>query len=237
MSDLETNDLGLASPAVPANASNDCYSAGEREAMERNQQWRGRLLAPLLRWLTRIRVSPDHITIVSTLVGLAFCPLYFVDPAWALAALTLHVLLDGLDGPLARFQQRASRRGSFTDTMADQTIIFATTLTLMSAGAVNLIAGSVYLFVYTLVVAFAMIRNALEIPYSWLVRPRFVVYLWIAVELYWLPGSLTWVLIVFDGLLIWKLLTGFYRLRNRLGELEASPAPAPAAVTQPESVE
>lgn len=235
MSELESDTPGLVVPPVPVKATNDCYSAGERAAMERNQQWRGRLLEPLLRTLTRGRISPDHITIVSTLVGLAFCPLFFVHPAWALAALTLHVLLDGLDGPLARFQQSASRRGSFTDTMADQTIIFATTLTLMAAGTVNLIAGSVYLFVYTLVIAFAMIRNALDIPYSWLVRPRFVVYLWIAVEIYWLPCSLTWLLVVFDGLLTWKLLTGFYRLRNRLGELD--PSTAPLAATPPDSVE
>lgn len=224
-----------AAPEPSTKLTNDCYSAGEREAMLRNQEWRGRILGPLLKFLTRCRVTPDHITILSTLAGVAFCPLYFMDPMWALLALLAHVLLDGLDGPLARFQNRASRRGSFTDTMADQTIIFVTTLTLMSAGVVNLIPGCTYLFVYTLVVAFAMIRNALKIPYSWLVRPRFIVYAWIAVEIYWLPGSLNYVLATFDAVLSWKLLTGFYKLRNRLGELE--PVVEAAPIVESESAD
>lgn len=205
--------------------SNDCYSAGERPAMLRNQQWRGEALRPLLKLLTRVCVSPDHVTVASLLAGLAFYPAWFYSPAAAFALLVLHVLLDGLDGPLARHQNVASRKGSFTDTMADQMVVFATTVAMIVAGEASVIAASIYLFAYTIVVAFAMIRNALEIPYSWLVRPRFVVYVWLPVNLYLLPGSLDWLLIGFDLLLGWKLLTGFYKLRKKLGEVEATAEP------------
>ena len=104
----------------------DCYSGGERAAMEWTQRARGRLLGPLLRLLATLRVTPDHLTLASLLVGLLFCVLWFWSPAAALAALLIHVLLDGLDGPLARHLGVASRRGSFTDTVADQTVISAT---------------------------------------------------------------------------------------------------------------
>ncbi|MDA0835513.1 MAG: CDP-alcohol phosphatidyltransferase family protein [Planctomycetota bacterium] len=198
--------------------TNDCYSAGERTAMLRNQEWRGQVLRPLLKLLTHIRVSPDLITVASLLAGLAFAPAWFSSPLLAFGLLLLHVLLDGLDGPLARYQNVASRKGSFTDTMADQLVVFATTLTMIVAGEAHVVPASIYLFAYTIVVAFAMIRNSLDIPYSWLVRPRFIVYVWLVVNAYWLPGSLDWVLIAFDGLLSWKLLTGFYNLRKRLGD-------------------
>src|SRR5436190_22796325 len=97
----------------------DCYSAGERGAMVYWQDLRGWLLAPLLSALTACGVTADHITAASLGCGLLFCPLWLwpVGSPWAkaaaLAALALHVLLDGLDGPLARHQHVASRRGSF----------------------------------------------------------------------------------------------------------------------------
>ncbi len=67
-----------------------------------------------------------------------------------------------------------------------------------------------------MVVAFAMIRNSMAIPYSWLVRPRFIVYAWLLVETYWLPGTIEYVLWTFGALLGWKMLTGFRRIRRVL---------------------
>ena len=194
----------------------DCYSGGERAAMEWTQRVRGRLLGPLLRLLATLRVTPDHLTLASLLVGLLFCGLWFWSPAAALAALLIHVLLDGLDGPLARHLGLASRRGSFTDTVADQTVISATAITLMADRVIDVAAGGVYLSAYTAVVAIAMVRNAMEIPYSWLLRPRFLVYGWILVEAFFWPDSINQVLWLINAVLIWKLLTGFFHLRERL---------------------
>jgi len=78
------------------------------------------------------------------------------------------------------------------------------------------IPGACYIFIYTVVIAFSMIRNALEIPYVWLVRPRFFVYAWFAIELYVLPGSIDYVLWTFTGLLTTKMITGFVKIRRRL---------------------
>src|SRR5262245_2115636 len=96
----------------------DCYSDGERGAMVWGQALRAWMLGPLIRLLASAGVTPDQITAVSLACGLAFCPLWlwpgsltWAQPA-ALIALLLHVLLDGLDGPLARFLGTASRRGS-----------------------------------------------------------------------------------------------------------------------------
>jgi len=174
----------------------DCYSAGERQAMLATQQWRGWALRPLLRFLTQIGVTADHITALSLLFGLLYCPLQLhaagergVYQAAALAMLLLHAFLDGLDGPLARYAKTASRRGSFTDTCADQVVVAAATATLMATKTLSISAGATYLFVYTMVVVFAMVRNSMRAPYSWLVRPRFFVYGWLAVEFYLWPGG------------------------------------------------
>ncbi|HSG73520.1 MAG TPA: CDP-alcohol phosphatidyltransferase family protein [Planctomycetaceae bacterium] len=218
----ETSEKPASLPASGTAPINDCYSSGERTAMLRTQEWRGRLLKPLLEIFTRVGVKPDHLTILSLLAGLGFCPLFFHSPGLACVLLLIHAVLDGIDGPLARFQNVASRRGSLTDTLADQIVVFATMLTLISAEIVGLVPGGIYIFVYTLVVAFAMVRNALEIPYSWLVRPRFLVYCWIPVELFLWPHTLPVLVIGFDLLLSWKLLTGFSKLSRRLSEPECS---------------
>lgn len=193
----------------------DCYSAGERASMVWTQRLRGRWLQPLLNLLSALRITPDHVTCLALAAGLAFCPLYFWWQPAAIAALALHVLLDGLDGPLARSQGVASARGSFTDTVSDQIVIAATTITLMFSGALSVPAGGIYIFVYTVVVAFAMIRNALDIPYSWLFRPRFLVYGWLLIEPIW-PGGLECVIWGCNALLAGKLISGCIRIRARL---------------------
>ena len=185
--------------------------------MARSQAVRGRLLEPLLTLLARGGITPNHLTLASLVTGLAFCPLFWWGalPA-AFALLLAHVLLDGLDGPLARLTQTASNRGSFTDTTADQVVVSFSTLTLIHAGYAGAWPGGLYLFFYAMVVIFAMVRNALAIPYSWLVRPRLFVYAWMPVEVYLWPGSLDPLLWVASGLLALKMLTGFIQIRRRM---------------------
>jgi phosphatidylglycerophosphate synthase len=194
-----------------------CYSEEEGEFMRRSQHLRAELLRPLLATLARLHVSPNHLTLFSLLAGLAFCPVFlWCSKLAAFGLLLLHVLLDGLDGPLARHTQRASNRGSFTDTAADQIVVAFSTLTMIHAGYTGAWPGGLYLFCYSLVVVFAMVRNALAIPYSWLVRPRFLVYGWMPVEVYIWRGSLEVVLWLLTILLAIKTLTGFIQIRRKI---------------------
>lgn len=192
------------------------------------QELRGKAFYPLLVLCAQAGVRPGHVTFASLVCGLAFCPLWLLSDAWgngdawgkpaALALLALHVLLDGFDGPLARHLGTASRAGSFTDTVADQIAVTAVTLALLvdPQAELGIWAGGLYIFLYAMVVAFAMVRNALETPYSWLVRPRFWVYAWIPVQHYLWPGSLEGVIWVFNALLAVKMFTGFVSIRRML---------------------
>lgn len=198
--------------------SADCYSAGERKWMTLTQTWRGRSLAPLLERLTRAGVAPDHVTLLSLLCGLVGAGLWVLSPVAALASLALHVLLDGLDGPLARFQQIESPRGSFTDTMADQAVVTAFSVAVMVGGELSGPAGGVYIFLYAVVALFAIARNALNRPYAWLMRPRFVFFAWFAAELWLWPGTLNALVWCCNVLLALSALTGFVAIRNGLGK-------------------
>ncbi len=195
----------------------DVYSAGERAWMERTQRIRGVLFDPLLRVLVAAKATPNHLTYLSLCAGIAFCPLYFYySKPWAFVLLALHVFLDGLDGPLARYTNTASRGGSFTDSMCDTAVIAATTITLMLANEVHILPGSLYILTYTLVVIFAMARNIMKEPYSFLFRPRFLIYLWIPVQSWWLPGTMNYLLWASIVLLGINVLRGFTKIRERL---------------------
>ena len=100
--------------------------------------------------------------------------------------------------------------------MADQLVVTAAAITMIHAGYAGTWPSGLYIFFYTVVVAFAFIRSAMEAPYSWLFRPRFLVFSWYVVEVFWLPGTLNWVLWASSGLLAAKCLTGFIRIRSRM---------------------
>jgi phosphatidylglycerophosphate synthase len=194
-----------------------CYSEDEGAFMKRSQEVRGRLLQPLLVLLARLGVTPNYLTLLSLVTGLAFCPAFLWE--WkitAFALLLLHAVFDGIDGPLARLMGKASNRGSFTDTTADQLVVTFSTVTLIHAGYVGAWPGALYLFFYTIVVIFAMVRNALAVPYSWLIRPRFFVYLWMPVEVFFWRGSLNYLLWILTAPLALKTLTGFIQIRRKM---------------------
>ncbi len=204
----------------------DCYSAGERAWMEYGQRLRGDALRPLLVALTKFHVTPDHLTIASVLAGLCFAPLWFSNYPWiAVSLLWLHILFDGLDGPLARYQETASPRGSFTDSFCDQVVVSVATIALMiQPSLLSVWAGSIYLVAYTGVLAIAMVRNTLQIPYSWLIRPRLFVFIAIPIELLGVRQAIetvVWLSNIFLGI---KLVSGFWKLRKRLAGPTNSPS-------------
>ena len=185
--------------------------------MSRSQQLRGALLDPFLHTLSRTGLRAGHVTAAGFALGLLFAPLYVFDlPALALLALALHVTLDAVDGPLARHQRADAPRGAFADAFSDQIVVATTTLAMVIAQRAEILPGVLFLLSYTLVVAFALVRNALKVPYTWLVRPRFAVYAWIAVDRWLVRGTFDAVLWLFTLLLLWKVATGFVRIRRAL---------------------
>lgn len=204
-------------PESPQTKS-DCYSAGERKWMEYGQDLRAWFFGPLLKALTKLRINPDHLTLLSFAFGIAFAPLWHFENKWlAITALWIHVALDGLDGPLARFQNSASPRGSFTDSFCDQLVVSVVTIMLMvGTPGISVFAGAVFLVVYTGVLAIAMVRNSLQIPYTWLLRPRLILYLAIPCELLGVPFAIAGVVWCSNVVLAFKLATGFHKLRSRL---------------------
>ena len=217
----------------------NCYSEWERRFMRQSQDVRDRLFRPLLVALVRWRIMPWHITLLSVLAGLGFgFALAGGRPLTALGLLAAHVVLDGLDGPLARYRNVTSNAGACADALADQAIVMTSLAAMMQAGYADAWPGGLYLLFYTLVVVFALVRSALAIPYAWLIRPRFLVYTWYAVEIWIWPGTLNLVLWIAMLPLAVMALTGAVRIGRQVRSAVpvawlAVPGARPSRVARP----
>jgi len=80
------------------------------------------LFSPLARWLLRMGVSPDAVTIVGTagvMIGaLVFYPLGQLW--WGTLFITAFIFSDVVDGIMARMQERGGRWGNFLDSTLDR---------------------------------------------------------------------------------------------------------------------
>lgn len=194
--------------------NNNCYSKLEMGFMVRGQNIRAKILKPLLQYVKEKGVTPDHITILSLISGILGALLIGSANEIALLMIFLHVAFDGIDGPLARYTKTDSNKGTFTDTACDQIVIAVIAFSLIDAAIITPLSGGVYVLLYTVVVGFSMVRNAMGIPYAWLIRPRFLLYLWLPVEFYLVGGYTTYILWFFSGILLYKSITGYFSIRK-----------------------
>ena len=98
----------------------------------------GSLLKPL-------PITPNGMTVASVLI--AFCGLYFFMNAnyWiAIGLYALALLVDGLDGALARAKNMVSARGAFLDGIADRFVEFAMLIGFIGAGMPAVVLPAVY---------------------------------------------------------------------------------------------
>jgi len=78
------------------------------------------LLHPIVVLLDKSNQSADTLTVIGFIIGLLAVPLLaFQLWYWALAAILMNRVLDGLDGALARYQNKSSSAGGFLDICLD----------------------------------------------------------------------------------------------------------------------
>lgn len=232
----------------------DCYSDGERQVMLGYQGIKQRLLHPLLIVLDRCGVTPNVITWISVVIGLAFVPSYLWMPGAtgllvAHLLLFAHLLIDGVDGPLARFQNRASAAGSLTDTFGDQMVVVAVSLTYAVAesygrAGLHPVSAAMFAISYNGAVGMAMVRNAMGIPFRFLLRPRNFFYglMWFDAYGWWGDYSPVGVEVsvwIFNAALMAAVVLGFLAIRTQLASRDKEPCCAtdPSPVNRPERLD
>lgn len=93
------------------------------ELMEASRRFRSKLLAPLGRFLLKLKITPNQLTFLSFLSGLAAAYFLFQNPFFFALFVLLHILIDNIDGVLARLT-KPTLFGDYFDHISDQLIAF-----------------------------------------------------------------------------------------------------------------
>lgn len=173
------------------------YSDSEARLLYPWQRLRQVVVFPLVAMLDALRITPDMLSWASVILGAGFfflARLRFDIAFWLLVG---SVLLDALDGALARYRRASSAKGAFTDAFCDETVVALTVGGLVWQGAINPVLGLAFVFIYTMLVTLLLIHQMLAVSSHWIIRPsRMLLYVFVGIYYFfgenWLDGLL-WV--------------------------------------------
>ncbi len=200
------------------------FAAREQKSQERFKHQRDRLFYPIVRPLRDWGVTPDFISLCGILCLIPFGYLVLSSPqpdtiAIASVLLALHVLLDGIDGPLSRLTETDGPAGAFVDMCCDHGGMIAIVWILSGAELINGTNGNVYVTLYTIAVVFIIWLNVLDHPFQWVFRSKYLTYL--TIILYGFTGInlLDEALTAFSACNAILCVVGFGRIRHIMSHM------------------
>lgn len=210
------------------------FSDKERDKQAKFSDFLMKFWKPLLKILTLSNIKPDHISYFGVSLLIPFSIFFQSRPIISAILLIIYVFNDGIDGALARYQQRDSNSGAFTDIVCDQLGLVVIVFNLIYYDfAVNWVAY-IYGILYIIMIAFSVVQNALDVKVQLLVRTKYTVYL---LYIFWafkgfdrltIPFSkyeitpteyFTYPLILFSIIMIITNLISYFRLKNKLATM------------------
>ncbi|MBI2122370.1 MAG: CDP-alcohol phosphatidyltransferase family protein [Candidatus Sungbacteria bacterium] len=152
------------------------FSSKEEKHQERFRLMRDKILRVFLKPLIWLHISPNMLTFVS-FISLGGFFYFFIDNPWfSIIFLFAHVLLDGVDGPLARATGKSSRAGSFLDMLNDHTGMVIVVATVIHYSMLDSLLGLTYVYTYSLLIVFILYQNSLGVPPSIVFRSKYLFY-------------------------------------------------------------
>jgi len=155
------------------------FSNVEDSYYQRFRQKRDLFFVPVCKILTALRFKAEYLSFLSLLLIIPFVLFFQTFPFLSFFSLLFSVVLDGLDGCLARYQHTESEKGALLDIAIDHTVFFCFILTLIFTKTIDGFWGSVYSLNYLLMVFFTIVLRAFKIHVFPLIRSKYYFYfLW-----------------------------------------------------------
>ena len=162
----------------------DYFNRGEGEKQAAFAAKRDLIFRPLIRYFERKGITPTMISCV----GVLFAAAAVAMPAalWPLAAagFLLYVLMDALDGPLARLTQAQSAGGSLVDIFADQFGVILVALGAIFWLDASILANILFAFFYSHTVYLMVICNLLSLRMPYVLRVKYLYFIVYICSLY-----------------------------------------------------
>ncbi|HID86996.1 MAG TPA: hypothetical protein EYP55_06395 [Anaerolineae bacterium] len=194
----------------------DSYSSFERRFLGAGRGLMSTILKPAVIPLAALSVSPDVVSVSQIIVGGAIVLIVADHPRVAFVLFVAALLLDGLDGTLARHSGRCSPFGALLDPFCDHVREILVVAALTRIGALDPFWGVLYAFVYPAFNLILFLCNYHQTPLplalkSYLVvYPALFLYLWWGIN--WLDGAVALSVALMGPVIV----QGLFRLRRAL---------------------
>ena len=194
----------------------DCWSPSERKMKGTLEKVKHILSYPLLKLFIKLKITANMLSYFSAILGIIATVYLWYDLRIASILLLISLLIDGMDGALARITKQNTMQGSITDCFADQITISATTIGFIAIGLLNPIIGGLYLITYPLVITFSITRNIMKKPAIYVFRPRIIVYALLWIFTLTQVNLFDYVTLPISIILLYQVIKDFYFLRSQL---------------------
>jgi phosphatidylglycerophosphate synthase len=192
------------------------FSEKEKKSMRRFKEGRTKFFMPICRILMRLGITANAISYFLLFILIGF--IYFVEsnPILACVFLLAHVLLDALDGPLARLMKQDGNSGAFTDILCDHTGMAVVIITLIYVNLVSPFLAAIYIYLYTIMIIFVIVRNKMKIPAKLIFRTKYYMYILYGIWAFFNVNYLDHGLIVFSILMLPTIITSYFAIKKKL---------------------
>ncbi len=206
-----------------ANRRPTCYSDGESWCNDPATKIKLRVYRPILLACQRTGITPNMITFAGLVFGIAAgCALVFGFMWTTLILLIVHIVLDGIDGTLAKFLDNTTLQGSIFDTSSDMISLFFFVIGLLSMGLLDGRLSVWFIFVYVSIVVFSIVRNIFNRPYKNMLRPRYELYIVFAIYLFFGIDIFNISVAIFNVIMTITFVTGLTTMLACLEDAEAA---------------
>lgn len=168
---------------------NDSYSSLERKFLTPARRVLRALFAPIVRVLVALRVSPNMVSFAQVPLGALVVALMPLEPRGAFVLFVLALLLDGVDGALARATNRVTKFGALFDQYCDHIREVTVIAGLAFWGALNPLLAGLYGVTYPAFNLTLYLRNHYRVPLPFAIKsylivyPALFAYLWFGINL------------------------------------------------------
>ena len=194
----------------------DSYSAVERKFIGPFRRMLLRVTQPLVGLLARLGVHPSVLSISQVAGGVVVLALVPEQPRLAFLVFLATLLLDGIDGALARATGTASRFGALVDQYCDHIREITVVGGMALWGALAIIPAVLYGLIYTGLNLTVYLANAHGAPVPWAVKSYLVVYPALFLYLWFGVNILTFAVVLSEILMLAVIALGLRNLSRAM---------------------
>jgi phosphatidylglycerophosphate synthase len=190
------------------------YSTAEMKAMVEFNKIKIFFLHPIVKLLDKIGVTPNMISLFSAIVVIsAFAFSYvFLNPIYFVVGIWTHMIMDALDGTLARYQNKTSSNGAIIDSLCDHFGIILACLfsyLFVIADGFNILAFAI-LYSILIGLIFYLLKN--KSSFFFIIRPRLYLYTTITIDVFCLTHITDYIVLISSIIILVEIIIGFKKI-------------------------